>query len=214
MAKKTSEKSMVINIKRPVKKTLKLKIIGESPLHVHRLGKKAKEELDNTAEGKKAKKRKPRNYQEEFMDSIYFTDGKGNMVETPDKIIAKTHFGFPASGLKKAMVSAARHFSNITMTEMKQVFHVDGYMIEIEGKPELEEYWRRIGGRGAGTGTADRGIRAIFKKWSANVVITYIEDLITPESIANLLDMAGFCVGLGEDRPEKNGNKGGMWRVS
>jgi len=211
MAKK--EEQVKVNIERPVRKTIKLTIIGETELHVHRLGKKAKEELDNTAEGKKARKRKPRNYQEEFMDSIHFTDGKGHEVEPPKKITRQTHFGFPASGLKKAMVSAARHFNNITMTEMKQVFHVENYMIEINGKPEMEGYWRRIGGRGPGTGTPDWGIRAVFKEWSADVYIKYIEGLITPESIANLLDMAGFCVGLGEDRPEKNGNTGGMWRL-
>jgi hypothetical protein len=214
MAKK--EKTSIIAVEKPEEMMIKFLIEGDtdSRFNMHRLGKKAKEELDNTAEGKskKSKMRKPRDYEAEFMDSLYFIDAAGREVEAPEKITKTTRFGFPASGFKKAMVFAARH-CNCEMTKLRGVFHVVGQFVEIQGQPRRDEFWRRIGSKGPGTGTPDRGIRAAFDTWKAELVIRYVKNLITPESIANLLSVAGFAVGVGEDRPDKAGGTCGMWHL-
>ena len=62
-----------------------------------------------------------------------------------------------------------------------------GEFIEIVGKPVLDKFWRRIGGKGPGTGTPDLGIRARFDKWKSTVRIKYNADVISADSIANLL---------------------------
>lgn len=213
MAKRQQKQEIVIE--KPKDKIIELTVIGDSPLYVHRLGKKAKEELDNTKEGKKAKKRKPRNYQEEFLDSLHYIDAKGESVfEPPKKLLKTTRYGFPASGFKKAMISAVRQYQNVKMTEVKGVFFILGEFVQIKGTPKLDGFWRRIGGKGPGTGTPDWGIRAKFDKWSAKLTISYTENFISADSIANLLDAAGRCVGIGEDRPEKSGGTFGRWHVA
>ena len=37
--------------------------------------------------------------------------------------------------------------------------------------------------------------------------------MVSAEQILNLLNIAGFAVGLGEDRPERKGNSNGTFHV-
>jgi hypothetical protein len=210
MAKKKEE---VITIKKMKEAVGEFTIVGDTELHIHRLGKKLAEEFRARDANKPIKKTGPRDCQAEFMDSLYYIDAGGNEIAAPKKLSAKTRYGFPASGFKKAMVSAGRQYKNIKMTELKGRFFVLGKHVEIKGKPVLDEFWRRIGGKGPGTGTPDLGIRATFLEWRATLRIRYLVELISADSIVNLLSTAGICVGCGEDRPEKTGNTGGMWHV-
>lgn len=210
MAKKKEEP---IIIKKPDFRMLEVKIKGITPLNVHRLGKKLQQEFEERDQNKPKKKKGPRDYEVEFRDSLYYIDKNNIETTAPKKISAKTRFGYPASGLKKAMVFAARQYDNLKMTELKGRFFVIGEFIHIEGKPEMDKFWRRIGGKGPGTGTPDIGIRAVFKDWKSKIQIRYNADVISAESVINLLATAGQAVGLGEDRPDKNGNSYGQWEV-
>lgn len=215
MAKK-KKKEEVIVIPKPKYNTLSISIVGDTQLQVHRLGKKMAEEFRDRDAGKPKKKKAVRDYDEEYMDSLYFIDKDGFEVEAPEKITKTTRFGFPSSAFKKAMVAGARQFDNIKMTELRGRFFVNQFQpyVEIKGKPEMQEFWRRVGGKGPGTGTPHLGIRAIFKVWSAKLEIRYLESGISQESILNLLSTAGFTVGCGEDRPDKSGGTFGMWHLS
>lgn len=204
----------VITINKPNFKSLILNIKGVTPLNIHRLGKKLKDEFDARDANKPIKKKGARDKKAEFHDSLYYIDKNGDEVDTPKKITSTTKFGFPSSAFKKAMVFAARQYKNIKMTELRGRFFVLNHYVEIKGKPVMDEFWRRIGGKGPGTGTPDIGIRAVFPEWTAQLNIKYNADVISPESIANLLSTAGFSVGIGEDRPDKSGNTYGMWEVA
>lgn len=212
MAKKEKREQMIV-INKPNNKYITLNIVGTEPLNVHRLGKKLKDEFDARDQNKPIKKKGPRNKQAEFQDSLYYIDSNCKEVPAPQKITKTTRFGFPASGFKKAMIFACRQFKNLAMTEMRGRFFVQNHYVEIKGKPVMDEFWRRIGGKGPGTGTPDIGIRAVFSEWTAQLNIKYNADVISAESIANLLSTAGFSVGIGEDRPDKSGNTFGMWEV-
>ena len=215
MAKKSTKNEPVM-IKKPKIVFARFKIKGIEPLNMHRLGKKLLEEFSDRDKGKIVKKKKKRNHQEEFIDSLHVIDKKGKAVQykaLPKKLSKTMRFGFPASGLKKAMVSACRQFKGVAMTEVRGLFFVCGEYIPIEGLPEMDQFWRRIGGKGPGTGTPDIGIRARFNEWSSTVLIKYNADAITLDSIVNLLSTAGFSVGLGEDRPEKTGGTFGQFEV-
>jgi len=210
MAKKQEQ---VIMIKKPNIDYLKIDIVGDTPVNIHRLSKKLKDEFDARDQNKPIKKRGARDKQVEFMDSLYYIDGKGEEVQMPKKITSSTRFGFPSSGFKKAMVFAARQYQNIKMTELRGRFFVMNSFVEIKGKPVMDEFWRRINSKGPGTGTPDIGVRAVFPKWSATLHIKYNKDVISAESVVNLLQTAGLSVGIGEDRPDKSGNTFGMWHV-
>lgn len=77
-----------------------------------------------------------------------------------------------------------------------------------------DEFWRRIGSKGPGTGTPDIGIRAKFMDWNADVTLKYYPDLISANSVVNILNTSGGCIGLGEDRPGKSGNTWGTFEVA
>ena len=213
MAKKTKKEEWIF-IKKPDIQYIRVKITSESALNVHRLGKKLKEEFKQRDQNKPKKKRLARDYHAEFLDSLHVIDRYGQEVKSITKITKNTRFGFPASGLKKAMISACRQYDNLKMTEVKGRFFVCGKYIEIKGTPEMDEFWRRIGGKGPGTGTPDIGIRAVFPEWESTVKIKYNADVISKDSVVNLLFTAGFAVGLGEDRPDKTGNSFGQWTVA
>jgi len=208
-----AKKEQVIQISKPNFQYIDIDIVGEEPLNIHRLGKKLEDEFRARDKNSPIKKKGPRDYAAEFMDSLYYIDAEGNEVDAPDKIRKSTRFGFPASGFKKAMVAAARQFKNIAMTELRGRFFVLGRFVQIKGTPKQDEFWRRIGGKGPGTGTPDIGVRAVFQEWSATLHIKYNADVISAESVVNLLQTAGFSVGIGEDRPDKSGNTFGMWSV-
>jgi hypothetical protein len=56
--------------------------------------------------------------------------------------------------------------------------------------------------------TADIRYRGEFKEWSASVPVQVNTSVLSVEQIANLFLIAGFAVGVGEWRPERNGQYG------
>jgi hypothetical protein len=57
-------------------------------------------------------------------------------------------------------------------------------------------------------GAADLRYRPQFDQWSVDINIEYDADLLQQGDIVNLIDRAGFGVGVGEWRPEKGGEFG------
>jgi len=175
--------------------TFKLKIVGTSPLICHKFSQKAKEAmLTPKAARVTTSKRAPRDPDQAFRDSLYPIPGK------------KGVYGFPAAGFKKAAVSACRQIDSVPMTFLRGAFFViddaDG-LVEIEGTPTMREDIVRLNGM-----TADVRFRAEFKKWAATLTIQYNKGSISKAQIINLMNMAGFSVGVGEWRPERNGSSG------
>jgi len=57
-------------------------------------------------------------------------------------------------------------------------------------------------------GTADIRYRGEFKQWKVRLLVRYNASVLSPAQIYNLFNLAGFGVGVGEGRPEKNGSWG------
>lgn len=202
-----------IKVQKPNFKIIVVDIVGRERLQVHRLGKKLREEFEARDDNKPIKKKNKRDYDAEFLDSLHYIDANYKSAPMPRKITRSTKFGFPSSGFKKAIVSACRNYKNLKMTEIKGRVFVLNEFVEIKGTPIMDKFWRRIGSKGSGTGTPDIGVRAVFPKWEATLYIRYNADLIDAESVVNLVQSAGESVGIGEDRPERQGNIFGTWDV-
>jgi len=169
-------------------------IRGLTSLIVHRFSDKSRKQMEDAQQGAPRHKRAPKNPRQEFENSLY--------------VISRGKYGFPASGFKKAMVSACRYAEGITMSKAYGAFHVIGDLLPIEGaKPIMRTDVVRVGK--FGSRTADMRYRGEFTKWQIKLTILYNKRIITtPTQLAHLANIAGFSVGVGEWRPEKGGQFG------
>ncbi len=179
----------VISIPRIEIAEMEVKLIGDSPLIMHQWGEKAKAQIrDKQAQKPKAEKRPKRDPKAEYEASMY---------RGPDG-----EYAFPAVAFKAAAVSACR-FNDIKMTIARGAFHVIGEMVPIKGKPNMREDMVRVG-----MGAADLRYRGEFKEWSALLTVRYNQAALSAGQLVNLFNIAGFGVGVGEWRPERDGSHG------
>ncbi len=59
-----------------------------------------------------------------------------------------------------------------------------------------------------GRGGTDLRYRPEFREWSAQLEVTYVTSALTRDSVLSLLDAGGMGVGVGEWRPERDGDFG------
>ena len=187
-AKKKTTEQVGISIPQIAIQRLMVKVIGDSPLITHAWAEKAIRQIKDKQAKKATKGKEARDPEADYQAAFYRTD---------DGVPA-----MPSVAFKSAAVSACRDL-DMKMTEARGRFHVEGEFIEIIGEPRMREDMVRVG-----MGTADIRYRPEFVKWSAILPITYNSTQISPEQIINLLNVAGFGVGVGEGRPEKNGQYG------
>jgi len=175
---------------------LRVPLLGETPLIVHRFAEKAKRQMLDAMQGKKTPKQ-PKDPEADYQGAFYFLpDGS---------------YGFPAIAFKAAIVSASRFYGkDVTMVMLRQsVFTrgergVDGQMlVRIEGEPQCREDVVTVGMKGH-----DLRYRPQFTEWAATLEVAYVKSSLTRESIVSLIEAAGMGVGVGEWRPEKNGDFG------
>lgn len=179
-------------------------LVGDSPLISHKWSEKAKREMLDKQMGKAKGKKEPKNPWNDFLDTLYWITERPNEIAEGDfDPLREATFGFPTIAFKAAAVGACSHVSNITKVEARGAFHVNGELVEIEGTPEPREDMVRVG-----MGTADLRYRAEFKDWAAQVEVRYNKNVLSLEQIVNLFNTAGFAIGVGEWRPEKDGSYG------
>ena len=94
----------------------------------------------------------------------------------------------------------------ITHTQARQAFRVMGDMVKIEGKPHMRQDIVRVGK--FGNRQPDVRYRAEFSQWSCTLTIRFNARVLSGSEVVNLFQCAGFAVGVGEWRPEKNGQFG------
>ena len=180
-------RELAIEVPRIDVQQMEITLIGDTPLISHKWSTKAKQEMLDK-QMKKAKTAKAaKDPDRDFRESLY---------EHPDG-----GYGFPCVAFKAAAVTAAGDVDGMKMTESRRRFHVLGDLTKIEGsEPTPREDMVRIA-----MGTADIRYRGEFKEWRTTLTISYNASAISPAQIVNLFNLAGFGVGVGEWRPEKDG---------
>lgn len=173
-------------------KTAQVKIKGLSPLIMHRWDEKAKKMMLDK-QMKKTVRKEAKDPEEQYKASIYWINDE--------------QVGFPADAFKNAMVRGAKSL-DLTMVDMRTGFFVHGgysekedrELVQIDGDLSMREDMVRISG-----GTSDIRYRAQVIDWSATLTISYNETVVSFDQIVNMLEAAGYGVGVGEWRPERNG---------
>lgn len=168
-----------------------LTLVGDSSLISHRWSEKAKKEMLDKQMKKATKGREAKDPEKEYLASLYTYPGGG--------------YGFPSTAFKNAAVDACTSITEIAKTEARAAFHVNPgeELVKIEGAPSMREDMVKIS-----MGTADIRYRGEFKEWKVKLTIRYNKRVLSIEQIVNLFNVAGFGVGVGEWRPQKDGNHG------
>ena len=178
----------VITLVPPKVATVNIEVVGTSPLICHRWSEKAKKQMLDKQTKAAATAKQAKNPEEDFRQSLYPHPDGG--------------YGFPSVAFKAAAVRAGT-YSDMKMTFLRGAFHVSGELVKIAGDPTMREDMVRLPSR-----VADIRHRGEFKEWSANVPLQVNTSALSIEQLANLFVIAGFAVGVGEWRPERNGQHG------
>lgn len=174
-----------------------LTLEGDSMLVCHKWSEKSKRMMLDKQTKKAKGGREAKDPEREFLDTLYYhSDG---------------WYGFPVIAFKSAAVGACRYVDGLPMTVARGAFHINGpvgdddqELARIEGsEPQMREDMVRVG-----MGTADIRYRGYFDPWRVTLDLVYNPSALSLEQIVNLFNIAGFGVGVGEYRPEKNGQWG------
>lgn len=180
---------------------------------MHAWSEKAKREiLDKQMKATKTSAKKAKNPVEDFIRSMYWlTPMPADMTEEGfnEAIANGARFGFPVTAFKQAAISASYRMGwSKDKASLRGVFFIEGdenQMIEIKSDvPVMREDMVKIAG-----GTADIRFRGEFRNWYADMKLTYNKNgQYTLEQIINIINAGGYCCGVGEWRPERDGQYG------
>ena len=162
-------------------------IVGTTPLLTNRFSERARQSIEDKQGHAPKGPREARDPDAEFHDAMH--------------LIADGVYGFPANGLKKALVAAGGRFADEKMTMLRGVVNIAVSHVPIEGPaPTMRTDPVRLNG-----GKFSLAYRPQFFPWAMHVPIVFNSAIISEGQILNLFQIAGFSVGIGAWRPESNG---------
>ena len=182
-------------------KMMEVLLVGDSRLVVHAWSDKAKKMMLDKQMKKAKGGKEAKDPEQDYLDSLYWMSPVGDWK--------KAKFGFPVIAFKAAAVDACSQVDGMTKVMARGAFHVGlsagdaDELVQIQGKPSMREDMVRVG-----MGTADIRYRAEFWPWRVVLPVRYNASVCSTEQIVNLLNIAGFAVGVGEHRPQRDGQWG------
>jgi hypothetical protein len=186
-------------------KTIEIRIEGTSPLITHAWSEKARRMILDKQMGKASKGKEKKDPNQEYENAFY---------RMPDGAPA-----FPILAFKAAAVTAVTSLGKeYTKVAARQAFHImpdpkGGDYVEInypkDCPPRMREDMVRVG-----AGVADIRFRPEFAQWGCKIRMQFNQRAISQEQVINLINLGGFAVGVGEHRPEKDGQNGRYQVVS
>lgn len=223
-----TKKNAAVNILKMELETVEVEIVGISPLIVHAWSHKAKQQMLDTQTKKATKaKREVKVPANDVIGSLYWLTNEPELGDTEeeaeanfDKAIANgARFGFPVTAIKQSVITGGyRSGLGIVQTEMRGTMYLEGNtdastsdIAEIVGSaPTVREDMVKVGGQSK---SADIRYRGQFDEWSIPLRLTYNKNgKYSLEQILNCFNAGGFATGIGEWRPERNGQFG-MYRL-
>lgn len=179
----------VINVPPILVKSYVVRIVGDSPLICHAWSKKAKQEMLDKQMHKARTKKEPKDPDQDYQEAFYrLEDGTA---------------AFPTIAFKAAAVNAASQVEGLTKVFLRGAFHTIGELVAIQGTPHMREDMVRIA-----MGTADIRHRPEFTEWVVDLNVRLNTRSLSLEQLTHIFNQAGFSVGVGEWRPEKDGTFG------
>lgn len=203
-----AEKSVTITLPEINLEHHVLHLIGTAPLIVHAFPEKARKQmLDKqmkTAKGGRDA-REP------------FAEVEASRYRLPDG-----RDGFPAVGFKAAAVTACTSLSDVTKVAARQAFRVEGLLMNAKGvldgafvrtalvplvahEPTIREDVVRLSGPSR---AAEMRYRPEYSVWGVELKIVLNPQVISIGQLGSMFQAAGHGVGIGDYRPERDGDCG------
>jgi hypothetical protein len=201
---KASEGIAVVHPANLLRATFRIK--GTAPYVQCNFSQKAREKMMKDMETPKSEKkaktaRPPRDYDADFQGAQHISTAGWN--------------GIPCPAFRAAMIDACRTVGLVMTKAKMSVFILPDGFDAVDGTPlvkllapppeRMESMVRND------NGSADIRIRPLWREWAADVSVEWDADMISAESVINLLDRAGRQVGVGEGRPFSKNSVGQGW---
>lgn len=215
-------KKVEIHIDKLPIETVKTKIRGTAPLILHPITQETLEDmLSRMKVDKKKMKREEKNPKKEFEESLAMCivqPGKLTYVDNKRDIgLGKVEFsgtlGIFSRKIKASMINAVRQYDNLTMTGMKQLLRVYPTGQESLIPITYRELRMREDALRNQNSSMDLRYRPEIIDWEAEITIEYNSAKLTAGMVLNLLNAAGWCCGIEENRPQKSGGSNGTFEV-
>lgn len=194
-----------VKVTPPKFETLRLLLIGTSPLVQHRFGEKARAMIQESQEAgsqsRKGKKREPKDFEALYHQARHIsTDGWD---------------GIHAGGFRHALVDACKLVGFFMSRGKLGLFvEADGYSADgtplvriTKGEPRMKvEHARNT------SGVVDLRSRPIWDPgWEAILTVRYDADMFSATDVVNLVARAGAQCGVGEGRANSKDSVGCGW---
>lgn len=196
-ALKAGAKKIQVEVPTPSIITFDIKVVGETPLIMHNFGEKAKREMADNQQRKAKAKKAPKNPAAEYEAAFYrLADGRPAL---------------PVAAFRRAMIDGASFVENVTKVLTRGSFTIladdprtNLVALSSCSKPHMREDVVRLNGT-----TTDLRYRPQFDEWEVLLTFSMLENTgLSPSQLVHLLQVAGYSVGIGEWRPQKNGDYG------
>lgn len=199
-----SESEIGVDIQRIEARSITFKLVGVTPIILNRQSEKAKRQLllpalpQNKAQRTQTLKHDP---VEEFRASAYVTRNNPNSL---------TYLHLPSGMFKQSTRQAAIDVPGATKAQIGRLVSLAAVEIHLWGVPYMKADMVRQAGIAR---TPDVRFRACVREWATSVTFNYIETLVSPISLANLVSAAGIICGIGDNRVEKGADSYGQFQI-
>lgn len=180
--------------------SVRLRIIGVTPLFQNRMANKAKQTLlvGGMKKGRADRVAIKHDPFQEYRDSA-------EILPT-----GPTALGLRVVAVKAAMSTAALETPGLTKTSAQRLLFMPGDFVPLYGTPQLRMDVVRSADINR---TPDVRTRAFLPKWGAEVEIQFVSPQLSVAGVVALLCNAGVLIGVGDYRQEKGKGAFGSFRV-
>jgi len=190
MPAKAKQQAAIIDVPKMVREMAEYIMYGDSPLITNQPTDTSKNSIRSKQQGWPKLAKSDRDVQGEYHQATYwFPDGS---------------FGIPAICIKKSMIEACRYVDGVAMAQTKGACFVQfdaddplGALVHIEGVRTCREDTVRLA-----SGVMDLRYRPQFWPWKITATINFNANVLNKEQVLNLIQHAGFHVGIGDWRPQ------------
>jgi hypothetical protein len=174
--------------------TIVVKVVGDSPYMPEPMDMAVLEKY-NKIKSKQSYTKDDISEEEKVKAKFYYTEDE--------------QYGIPARAIYNSMIRASSYLFDIKqggMRNIKEGVTLVGDILPLKFKKQkVVTHWGRTSGM---KGSPRKIMRNAFEDWSVEVTIQFNKANLSAEQIINVLNWAGFHIGVGGFRKEKTGNFG------